>query len=365
MKFLILPDYSAVDSNPCLFLSQNLITLLTRQRHEAAVCMSRKHFYLKGASFYPAPDLPRIVFHSRKVPKTREEELQYAKVSSTAFLQKDLEAIQNAISAYKPDILIEAGRPAALIASAASGIECYSFTDYSVLRNRTVPADAMAGFNAVLQSEHLEQVLSLSELYRKHSIPILSGPKAIQPAPEGMDPFRIGSLRVTGPSTQHTKDVCICMEKPVRSLEKCKSMVRQAWLGAPYHVHAWIKGVEPKETENITFHGTMKPALASCSAICIHDGNSYLFNQCMVNAVPQIIINDGSYRTSFLAMAINRTNAGMVIPASDLSMETLYESYRRIMSDDHYQLCASALAQECTELGGLEAIMPYLFLAKA
>lgn len=365
MKFLILPDYSAVDSNPCLFLSQNLITLLNRQRHEAAVCMSGKHFYLKGAVFYPAPDLPRPLFLFRRTPKSREEELQYAKVSSAAFLKKDLQAVKDAVSAYKPDILIEAGRPAALIASAACGIECYSFTDYNILRNRMVPADAMAGFNAVLQDEHLEQVLSLSELYRKYSIPVLCGPKAVQPAPEGMDPFRIGSLRVSGPSIQHTADVCICMEKPVRSLEKCKSMIRQAWLGAPYHVQAWIRGVEPKEMENITFHGTMKPALASSSAICIHDGNSYLFNQCMVNAVPQIIINDGSYDTAFIAAAISRTNAGTVIPAADLSMETLYESYRRIMSDDHYQLCASALAQECAELGGLEAVMPYLFLAKA
>jgi UDP:flavonoid glycosyltransferase YjiC (YdhE family) len=89
----------------------------------------------------------------------------------------------------------------------------------------------------------------------------------------------------------------------------------------------------------------------------IHDGNEYLYNQCLMRGIPQIIVTDGTWRTSWDAQAAGRVGFGISLNLDLLSMATLYESYRRLLSDDWFRLRAEAMKEEYRKLGDLNAFL--------
>lgn len=368
MKILLLMDYRTPECNPSRFLAGNLALLFLQHGYDTAVCAGNG-FRIRNTSLYQAPALPASFFHHETNARTCEEELSKAKLLKESFLKQDLEAIHSAIQQSKPDLILEYGRPIGVIAAKQAGIPVFSFQNSALFRPRSVPGNILTGINHILDEVHQDQILSLAELYQRQSAMIFFGPLSQQPFPKG-DVFRLGSMNTKAALAPRSFDkrVSIWITHPVMSLRRYRKIITDAFLGASYPVQVCIKGMEAEKNGNITFLSRMsvdglekKVFGARDSSVCIHDGNAYIFNQCMANGVRQLIINDGSWKTAYNAQGLVRAHAGMWIWPEEMTMENLYETYRRLESDDSFRSNALCLSEEALASGTLDALIPYLF----
>ena len=90
-----------------------------------------------------------------------------------------------------------------------------------------------------------------------------------------------------------------------------------------------------------------------------HDGCEYVFNQCLCLGVPQMLITDGTWRSSWNANAAVRLGIGVTLDADLVTMAALYEGYRRLLSDDGYRARCDLIARQACALGDLSEFMKW------
>ena len=132
------------------------------------------------------------------------------------------------------------------------------------------------------------------------------------------------------------------------------------FLGAPYPVYAWYKGCKPLKEKNIQFMASMKLDYLPGAAAVIHDGNDYIFHQALAMGIPQMIVSGGGYLRSYNAQTAKRQNFGVVLQEENLSMSSLYETYRKLVSDDVYYDNTRWLMTKYEKEGDLNALLQYL-----
>lgn len=366
MRILLVPSAAESALSTGALAAQNIADLAARDGHSAGICAPAAMGF-RGASLYPA-EMPLSGFHPfrrRRDPgRTHEEYLYAAGALDHDYLKADIEAVSHAIQEFKPELILELGRPAALISARRAGVPCWSFVHAAMYRSRPFPRECLSQLNDVLSEYGLEQVLRVSDLYRTAALRITFSPAAIQPFADLSGITRFGCMSLFPAFRQVKRHITICLSRSRIAPQKLKRMVSDAWRGAPYEVYAYIRGVGTSAEGNLHFHAAPKMQVIEGSEACIHDGCEYVFNQCLCLGIPQMLITDGTYRSSWNANAAVRLGIGVTLNAELVTMASLYEGYRRLLSDDGYRTRADLIARQACALGDLSEFMT-LFNAKS
>lgn len=362
MRILLVPSAEKSGLQSSALLAQNLTDLAVHAGHSIGIC-APEVMNFHNASLYQA-ELPGTGFHpfrrKRDPGKTYEEYLYSCGMLDGDYLKQDIGAIIASAKDFAPDLIIDMGRPSAVIAAGMNQIPCWSIVHAAMYRSRPFPRIALNELNSTLSSLHLEQVLRLTDLYQSCGRRITFSPAVIQPFADLNHITRLGGMSLIPAERSTLRHLSIFLGSCAIAPSKLQQMVRDAWSGAPYEVYAWIDGCSSSTEENLHFSCQPKLQTLDSPDAVIHDGNEYLYNQCLMRGIPQIIVTDGTWRTSWDAQAAGRVGFGISLNLDLLSMATLYESYRRLLSDDWFRLRAEAMKEEYRKLGDLNAFLELL-----
>ncbi|NCB34173.1 MAG: hypothetical protein EOM64_09935 [Erysipelotrichia bacterium] len=357
-----MPNAQITRLHTSALLSQNLTDIAVSKGNTVGICAPDAMAF-KNASLYdsPQPKPAAGLFVRKRDPgRTYEEAFYAAGMLDAAYLKADAEAINSAISSFHPDLIINIGRPLSCAAANAQHIPCWSVVHAGMYRGRTFPRICLNDLNSLLSQMKQDQILRLSDLYRSCDRRITFSPASIQPFADMNQITRIGGMSEIQPERQTKRHLAVYLSRGGISPAKLKQMILQGWKGAPYHVTAWVEGTGAASEENVSF--TAKPVFSALDHpdAVIHDGNEYIYSQCLMRGIPQVVITDGTWRRSWDANAAARIGFGVSLNENVVSMASLYESYRRLMSDDWFRLHAESMRDEYRRLGSLASLFDVL-----
>ncbi len=352
MRILLLPSMHDPIYGSDIFYTNSFIALLQQNNHETAVCASNATAF-DNTTFYYSPRPKKKLFSH--VSRTVEDTLYQAGALSYSYLREDFQSIQNAIDSFQPHLIIEMNRPAGIICARDNQLPIYSLVHSNLYRARNFPSHILKDLNRILLNVHMEQVLRLKDLYQYATHRFTFGPKILQPFITNDPIDYLGEIAHT--YTRSDYSLCyIHMNETNLSVNKLQSIIQDSFLGAPYEVYAYHPKFKNSVVENIHFIHEPSLNLISRSKCVIHDGNTFMMNQCISQIVPQIILTDQSISRSSNATAVSRANVGLSINEKEVTMENLYETFRSILSDDIYLETISDLHQECLQYPNLNQL---------
>ena len=359
MKILLTPYILHSDDSAAYFLSQNLIDLF-RSNGDITAVSAAGDCTLRGTELIAAP-LPQSSFFDRfrKVShgSSYEEFLSSHNLLSAVNLRHDVTAVLDAIDHFQPDVIYEYCRPAALIAARIRQIPVRSFIHAGMYRSRNIPANLLSDINEVLAENRLEQVLKLTDLYGYAETLYSFGSPSLQSFPDTLKITRLGAMGSFFENISSHSSVSIYLGETAMKKTRLKKLVEDTFLGASYEVNVYLGDLPGGAEENIHWLTGLKTfVIPGCSAV-IHDGNDYIFNYAAMLGIPQLIISDNSCMRSWNAFAASRNGIGIAINESEMNVSTIYENYRRLVTDDYYTIRAGMIRDELRSLGGIEQII--------
>ena len=265
-----------------------------------------------------------------------------------------------AIEQYHPDLIIDLGRLAAPIVAHMKNIPLFSYVSGAMYRNHNLQKKELKELNEVLSHYKTEQVLAITDLYNYADRRFTFGSLLLQPFPEDVEVERFGSIAPIVENDTSDVTVSISITDTLQKPSVIKEIIDSSFLNAPYDVNVLYRGAQLSHEQNMKYMSSIKVDSLLGNSICIHDGNDYLMNLCFMLAIPQIVVNDGSYLRSWNASAVSRNGVGLAIPEKELSVQTLYETYRRIVTDDYYKNRAILLKNDLIALGDLSEFLRLL-----
>lgn len=355
MKVLITPFIQNKKADWTYWLSENLIALFTSNGFDCAVCTDQEHIFHHGA-VYPGVEVDNpILFGSRG--RTYEEYLYRFGASNKDYLFDDVENILQAIEKYNPNLIISIDRPSGIIAGRYANIPSYTIVNSAMYKNVSFPKKTMAGVNACLSYYGFEQELNLKGLYAHCDRRIGFGPVEADPFLNKYHVDRVGMMSVYPAKKGQTNRVCVFLTETKKPAFLLKKIIKDAFLGAPYAINAWYPNAKPETEGNIRIHSYIKPeSIPGCIAV-IHDGNPYIANRCMALGIPQLVIASHTYLRNDIALASERNKFGTFLYEDSLAMSSLYETYRKMLTDDAYYDGCQKMKREILEYGDLSEIL--------
>lgn len=355
MKILFAPYIKDSKADWSYWLTENLITLFTSNGENCAVSSIYEGIF-HHAALYPEGEknIPLSLFHGGR---SYEEYLYRIGAIDRKYLEDDVSCMCEAMDKFKPNLVIVMDRPSAIIAARLKNVPCFVIVHSFMYKSAKFPTKVLHNFNAVLSSCGLEQELSLKDFYAKCDRRIGFGSISTDPFLSKDNVERIGMMSVYPARSTTTNRMCMFLSESKRSSSSYRKLIRDSFLGAPYAVHAWYPGAKPETMDNIKILSYMKPEMIPGSIAVIHDGNPYVANRCMALGIPQLIIANHSYMRSDLARMVERCKAGMLIYEDALSMASLYETYRQMLTDDEYYFGCQKIKEEIFELGDLSEFL--------
>ena len=354
MKILAAPLIATEKADAQYYLCRNLADLFVQSGHTCMISASRANGFRK-ASLYPSVPLKKPLF--TEAGHSYEEWLYAAGAGSERWLSSDVDNLLETADATHPDLIISMDRIGAVIAARLRNIPCISFVSSAVFRTSSLPPKILRGTNQVLSAYHLEQEFSLADFYRRFGRLFAFGTAELQSFPSDLSVERIGMPHILPVRTARTNRVVIFLGSCGKRASFLCQIIREAFLGAPYAVYAWYPGVRPEKDANLHFIENPRPDLIAGAFACIHDGNPYLFQNAIAQGVQQLIITDHSYPRIYTAQTAQRSGCGLYLYEEELSMSSLYETYRRLVSADAHENHTLRLKDDLVSLGDLTELL--------
>lgn len=356
MKVLITPFISHPRSDASYYIAQNIATTLTLAGHICAIS-SEKENRFHHASHYPCANKKPSLFQFKWESRTYEEWMKDHGALEESYLEEDLNCILNAISHFQPDMILTMNRISAVVAARLTKTPIDAIVTSSMYKTTTIPSSLLKSCNSFLRNHKLEQILCLKDLYQSCRHRFLFGPIELQPAPTNTTIHRLGCTSVFPYRKGLTNRVCIFLGDYHKSKTALRKVLTDAFLGAPYAVYVWYPTCKPEVIQNVHFMAFPREDMIAGSICMIHDGNDYYINQCLVRAIPQVIIASHEYGRSYNGRAIQRNMVGKYLYEEDLKMNTLYETFREVLSNDDYYDANQLLKKKTTAYGDLHQMI--------
>lgn len=353
MKILIAPAILNQKSDASYDLSANIANAFLHGGNTVALS-APAGVSISNVSLYTC-NAPKknILLSSRKIAPTYEEWLYKNGCLDESYLDDDLDQILDACISFKPDLLIAIERPMAEAAAHLLRIPCFTYVHPAMYRNRSFPVNMIYSVNRVLSDHHHIQIISLKDLMSADDLRFGFGPAQLMYFPDRYRIFRIGTQTEALAKTAHTNRVCIYLNDLKKSSRRMKQIILDAFHGAPYAVYASFHGSENETEENIHFLSRPKPELIPGSIAVIHDGNDYYCNICMAKGIVQVIVSNHDFIRLYNGQSVERSKTGRLLFEENFTMNTLYQSYRAVLSDDAFDINAQKIKDTITSGGNL------------
>ena len=356
MKILIAPFIQRPKSDAAYYLTLNLAALLHSAGHVVAISADQANAF-HYASAYPAAAPKKSFLRRKKENRSYEEWMYNQGAIDTDYLQQDLDLLLDAIDHFQPDRILTIHRLAAVSAGRLKNIPVDAIVNAAMYKSVVFPSSTLKEYNAFLSENRLEQVLSLKQTYSQCQNRFGFGPVETQPFTAACDVQRIGIASVYPMPKGLTNRVCVFLPDVRKTPLLLRKILTDAFLGAPYAVYVWYPGCKAQKVENIHFISRPRADMIPGSICVIHDGNDYYMNQCIAQAIPQVIIASHEFARMYNGQAVQRTGIGRYLYEDDLTMGNLYENFRTVLADDSYYDNNQAMKEKITAFGDLTDIM--------
>lgn len=356
MRVMIVPyiQYPNID-NAYLF-TESLLEAYNSEGNACAVCAPKENEFKKAAAY----DTGRYkkVFSLFETDRRSYEDWMYGNgLFNERDLKRDADQISEAIDDFKPDLVITVNRPAGNIAARHKDIPFWTVTDSAMYRTYGFREKNLKGLNAVLHAYRQEQVFNLKELYQKCDKRIAFGPETTDMYPPDADIIRIGMPFIQPLDLARTNRLCIVLPHADKSASWLKRLISDTFMGAPYAVHCWYRGAPNAIERNMHYHAGINPSMLAGSIAVIHDGTSWLMHYCTALGIPQVIIASHDCMRNMHALSMTRAKCALFLYEEELSVSTLYETYRKLMADDIYYENIQILKEEILQWKDLSQIL--------
>lgn len=356
MRILLVPDTSRASANSSFLLAKSLARVLLLHDHKVAVCAS-PYAKIKNCSFYRSPETPSFFpLFTPAQATTPETDLYRQKLSSYPYLRADLDAVYSAIKRFQPDLLLDLGRISTLIAARAKHIPLCMHICAGQYRSASFAGKTLYGINRLLHDEKLEQILRLEDLRAQADMQFLFDPIPTSHMVANEKRCLYRSMEVIQPFQSGSK-VCICFSETSWPLFRLHHLLQSAFAGAHYPVCVYCMGKKSTAPTPIEYIKTMRSNFFHDAHICIHDGNLWVFNQCMVYGIPQLVITNNGWQRGYIADIVRHHQLGIIKEEDTLTMASLYEAYRALVSDDQYGDTCMLFAQQNLQLGDIRQLV--------
>ena len=359
MKVLIVPKYGRYGDNASYLLTQSLVNMYQKNGIHTAVC-APQDCGITNTTIFPAPIVKYGFFEkpSKEPVKRYGEYLWVHKLTSSSYLEEDCKAIQEAITSFEPNFILDLGRIAALIIGRSKKIPVFSFVNGAMLKEKDEDPSILKGINETLYKNQVEQILHFNDIFTyAHSL-FTFGPILTNPVADEEKVKRLGSMGYDLPYFK-TKKVSIYLGDVNLKPTKMKKLIEDTFLGAPYPIEAYFNGSVDSHIQNITYLSSFNEERIIDSQVVIHDANEYIYNRCVCFNKPQIIVDDGSCLRHWVASGASRNGFAITIPEKELSVQTLYEAYRRILDDSYFQERTQEFSNQFKQLPTLNRLLTY------
>lgn len=358
MKILIAPLVRTPRYDAAWLTARTLCDLFSARQHICAVSAPLSAA-IASAALYDAPDLKKPKLYSGSC-YSYEEYLYASGAGSKEYLLKDTECLLNAIDHFQPDLIITIDRAAAVIAARVRHVPCAAAVNTAMYRTSPFPVRVLQGTNLALSEYGFEQVFRVHTLYEWCLARIVSGPLQLRPLPMEADVKRTGTVSLLRAVPQKREGVYLYFSEINRKPAALKKMILETFQGASFPVYACVRGIEPEKAQNIRFTKELQEEIIPGCTVCIHDGNEYLAEIAAADGVPQLIITNHRYGRTASGLAARRWGFGVLMDEEDMSVASLYENYRRIVSDPAVYEAALKIRNEVISLGSFEDLNRYL-----
>ncbi|MCR5795097.1 MAG: hypothetical protein K6G61_07125 [Solobacterium sp.] len=342
---MIVPYIRYANTDSTYLLTESLLHVFNAEGNACAVCAPSANQFKKAAVYDTG--YYKSVFSLFQLETRSYEDWMYANgLFNERDLKRDADAVCEACDDFRPDRIITVNRPAGNIAARHKGIPCWTVTDSAMYRTPGFREKDLKGLNAVLYAYKQEQVFNLKELYEKCDKRITFGPETTDMYPPDADVTRIGMPFIEPLELQRTNRLCIVLPSADRSASFLKKVISDTFLGAPYAVHCWYRGAPSVIERNMHYHTGISPSMIAGSIAVIHDGTSWLMHYCTALGIPQVIIASHDCMRNMHALSMARSKCALFLYEEELSVSSLYETYRKLMSDDIYYENIQRLKEE-------------------
>lgn len=359
MRILLVPDTSRSNANASFLLAKSLVRILRDRGHKTALC-APPYAKLRNCAFYRAPEPPSIFpFLLPAQAEAVETDLYRQKLSSYPFLRADLDALESAIKRFQPDLLLDLGRISTAIAARTQHLPRCLLISAAQYRPAHFQGKTLNGVNRLLSEEKLEQILRLETLREEADMQFMFGPATVQNMDENERRLRYGSMEAER-LLQYGRKLCICFSETSLPVFRLRRILHSAFAGAYNPVLVYCKGAQGIAPTPIEYCRTIRADFLNMAQVCIHDGNPWMFNQCAVHGIPQLVFANEGWQRSRIASIFQHHGIGIVKNEKSLTMASLYENYRALINDDHYRDTCLLFAQSYQSLGDITRLVQHI-----
>lgn len=357
MKVFIVPSFPYKGNDSSYRFAQNLVDVLYQHGNVCAIS-APKEAKFHHASLYPCL-LPKSPIFSNLQGKIRsyEDWLYRCGYTNPDYLENDVEQLCEAFKEFLPDLILDYGRPSAIIAARKSDIPVISYITGAIYRERPVHKKAITSLNETLSRLKLEQVLRYTDLLNYSNRRIVFGSSLLQPLPEEIDVDRFGTYLAPMEKKDLAIHVGAFFPELNRSATTIRSVMEEAFVGAPYEVTLSFPNARIASNQNINTQSSFRSDLIVDCSVVIHDGSDYIYQQALQHGIPQIVVSDGSWQRSWIASSVKRNGLGVQVLEEEFSVSSIYEAYRRVVSDDYYTVQAETFAKDVKRLQSIEQLL--------
>ena len=357
MKILIAPFIPGTCPEAYASIFESIAAVL-RTQHTVGICTHMDGRF-HHVSLYHSPS-PKQKRFGRKDTRSFEGWLYREGGADLSYLQMDAEAMQKAVDAFHPDVILTDFRVAAIPIARRNNIRVISFVHSTMYHRAEVPVFCLKGINAFLSSMGEGQILRLRDLYLSCYKRIGFGTVQSDPFPSSSSIDRIGMMTLSQLPLRKDSTVSIFFTDTSFSTGKLLKVVKESFGGAPYDVYISYPGCTVHNEMNLHFVKEPKESLLKRSGVCIHDGSAYITNLCHCFSIPQIIIPSSSCISRFHAFSVRRIGSGVVISPDQVDVATIYEAYRMCLINDSLTEKLHSISSDYLKEGDLTKLLTLL-----
>ena len=353
MRILIAPLTISPSQDANMMLCDNIANLLKDEYHMPVICAS------EGNEF-PSPVLHRPF--SLFPPDSSDYDAWQNSIGAIRrpFLTRDISSVLSAIESFRPDLVISIDRMSAIIAATYSGIRCWAITCHAAYKKPFSEKNHVKTLNTVLDAYQIPPVTALSDLLHDAERRIVFGSPRMTPVPDGEGVDRIGVMSDFTNVLPETNRVLVYLGDVKGLRTSLQNMILDAFVGAPYEVYVSFDGCNEYTEDNVHVIEDPDYRLIPGSCVIIHDGNPYVSNISAASGVMQMAVTNSDCPRMQVAVSLRKTKTGIYLFEEELNMSNLYESYRRLLSDDMYKENTQELWLETVRLGDIKELLRLL-----
>lgn len=366
MKVLIGIQHESIDHGAMTYLGKEILRLFNMNHIEGYI-VTDEIFAIHNEQYIHVEPLRTKAPFFHPLKKTNGATMEELLYESYHFLPKYIETYMNtflsAIDRIQPDVIIDLLQPFAIVAGRLKNIPVYSYVNMASYRHKPFDSVCLKDFNTYLKNMHLEQILYLSDLYAFSTKTFTFTTNYIQPFHNANPNFyRFKSMVEQIPTSNASKVFVLLNTLGEKEYKKQAKLFEDAFLGSKQKVCIVSPYAKMRNDGNLSYSNHLDNECFKQAQVIYHNGNERIFEQCLVNGIPQIIINDSTYIHNWNANAIRRNKIGEEITKAYMNVSSIYESYRKIFVNNAYFNNAQLVKEELNTLPSFHEFL-YLFIS--